>query len=66
MYIVAVILMEGGDEEDMKVLEESDEEMDVSRSRNNSESVDKLYVYFCFPHAVPYSVCFIVSYYLMY
>ncbi|XP_053395547.1 serrate RNA effector molecule homolog isoform X2 [Mercenaria mercenaria] len=37
----AVILMEGGDEEDMKVLEESDDEMDASRSRNNSESVDK-------------------------
>ncbi|XP_060555342.1 serrate RNA effector molecule homolog [Ruditapes philippinarum] len=38
----AVILMEGGNEEDMKVLEESDEEMDASRSRNNSESVDKM------------------------
>jgi hypothetical protein len=42
LYITAVILMEGGNEEDMKVLEESDEEMDASRSRNNSESVDKM------------------------
>ncbi|KAL4238345.1 hypothetical protein ACF0H5_003055 [Mactra antiquata] len=38
----AVILMEGGNEDDLKVLDEPDDEMDTnSRSRNNSETVDK-------------------------
>lgn len=38
----AVILMEGGHEEDLKILEEPEDDMDGSRSRNNSESVDKV------------------------
>ncbi|XP_052270807.1 serrate RNA effector molecule homolog isoform X2 [Dreissena polymorpha] len=38
----AVILMEGGQDEDLKVLEEPEEEMDTTRSRNNSETVEKM------------------------
>ncbi|XP_052767581.1 serrate RNA effector molecule homolog isoform X2 [Mya arenaria] len=38
----AVILMEGGAEDDLKVLEEPDYDMDSSRSRNNSETVEKM------------------------
>jgi len=34
--------MEGGGEEDLKVLEEPEEDPDTSRSRNNSETADKM------------------------
>ena len=41
VYVTAVIKMEGGTDEDLAVLEEP-EPSDGARSRNNSETVDKL------------------------
>lgn len=40
-YLAAVILMEGGSDEDLKVLEEPDDDLDSSRGRKDSESADK-------------------------
>lgn len=37
--------MEGGAEEDLKVLDEPDEDGEAVRSRNNSETADKMLVW---------------------
>jgi len=37
----AVILMEGGAEDDLKILDEPDDDLDSSRGRKDSENADK-------------------------